>query len=317
MARTRRVPKKIVHYDELGEGSRRRYDGIYRGFEKKTISELREQAVLMGIESPTTLPKSELMKRMTDCLIYDYLSPEEKNDESFEINEISGEKIQGVYGEYNGECRLGRISISPMLAKNLKIRSGDLVEGIVSDFDGKKTLMSMQRLETDSQPGREWFDDIPTCERRKFGTAISGTRAGLLMPELQMGERVIISDMSRDDVRELMSSFEECIGLCCGLEPEHEAFLDKAFLINFDCTEAEMLRIAYLALDRAKRLAERGKDTVLIVYGFDNLCNRDIERALFGAGRCFIKGSLTIIADISMSKEYDIFKKIATRIVEK
>ena len=319
MSRKKRLPTKVVNYENLTDELKGLYDKIYTAFDQKNIFTLREEAMEMAVESPTTLSKEDLMKRMTDRIISDYLPQESKTDEPWEVfkDGIKGERVRGMYEDIGGG-RIGRVLVPAAVARDAMLRTGDIVEGVVSDLAGGKTLVVINSVEGEvPSKNRKWFADIPVSEKRDFGTLIEGTKASEMLPGLQMGERVIITDMGVEIAKDIIGSFPTSIGLFVGIEPEYESALEQGnFVASFDCTTSETLRITRLALERAKRLCEHGKDVVLVVYGFDFIGDRDTERAIFGAGRCFSNGSLTVIVDVNKDKDEKIFAKISTRIIE-
>lgn len=318
MARKKKLPSKVVDYDTLSEELKALYDKFYKSFDNSNIYDLRDTAIKMSVESPTTLKKADLVKRITDKAISDYLPSEIKNmAEPWELfkDSVTGEILRGVFEADGQKYHVGRVIVPELLVKDAKLRSGDLVEGSVSDIDGQKTLVIIDNVEGEKPMERKWFEDIATSPRRKADFN-SGSYAQTLLPDLEYGERVIIKNLSFGDSLKLLDSFDVKVGLFLGLQPEYESQLSRgSFIVPFDRPKEDTLRIARLALDRAKRLSERGKDVALIVYGFDSLGDRDTERSLFGVGRCFVKGSITVITDLTPEKEYGIFAKIATRII--
>lgn len=318
MPRRKNIPAKVVDYDSLSDTYKALYDKIRAAFDKKNIYDLRADAAHMKIESPTTLGKNSLVKRLTDRVISDYLPNEVKHSaqpwDMFK-DSMSGDVVKGMYECVDGECRMGRIIIPPLLANDYNLRDGDLIEGVVSQVGKNKMLVAINKVENNSEC-RRWFADVATCERRPFGDLIDGTKADELFGGLHMGERVIMKKMSIQDANEIARSFAHSVKLFIGLAPEYESQLESdSFVSSFDLTRAETHRVAHLALERGKRLAEIGQDVALVIKGFDFLDDRDMERALFGAGRCFDRGSLTVIAEMSKNKGDGVYAAIATRIV--
>lgn len=318
VARKRKIPDKIVDYESLSSELKNLYDKFYSAFDKKNIYLLREQAAQMSVESPTTLSKDDLVKRMTDRLISDYLP--NKRDELNSLNmmkeSLTGERVRGIFEKHGGEYHVGHVLVPAVVAKEAGLREGDMIEGVVSDVAGSKTLVVVNSIEGEMAINREWFAALTPAARRPFGSLILGTKAAAILPELNTGERVIISGMTKEMAKDIIESFPNGIGLLAGLEPEFESMPERGcFSIPFEASKAEALHIAHLALERAKRLCERGRDVVLVVYGFDSLGDRDTERAIFGAGRSFRNGSLTVITDLDKDKDCGVFAKIATRII--
>ena len=319
MARKKKIPSSVVDYEALSNELKRIYNKFADEFAHNNIYALRERASEMGVESPTTLSKDDLVKRMTDRLICSYFPLDiGKETHAFEtFRDGTGDRVEGLFEPLSDEYRIGRVLVPGALVKENKLRAGDLVKGIATDYAGNKTLTVVNSVEGElPRSDRRCFSDLKAGERRHLGTLIKGTDADALFPNLEAGERVIIGNMSRKTANDILASFPHSVGLFVGVEPECEAELQGSFVIKFDSTKEEALRIAYLALERAKRLCEWGKDVAFVVHGFDGLGDRDAERALFGVGRCFDVGSVTVIADVNKEKDYGIFLKIATRIID-
>lgn len=319
MARIKKVPSKVVVYDNLSDVMKRLYDEKYSEFAQKTILQLRELAQEMGVESPTTVPKAELLKRITDWEISKYLPAAEGEvaaEYSVDLSNVPSQRVKGILEEKNGEYYIKDVLVPVPVLKNAKLRLGDMVEGVCT-IGASQVLVIVNNVDGESpKANRESFSTLSSSSRREFGQMLAGTEIGNILPDLQTGERVIIRGMSVETANGITLSPVACVGLFMGIAPEDEHKISPDnFVIPFDCSESESARIAKLALSRAKRLAERGKDVIMTVYGYDYIENRDIERALFGAGRSFSRGSLTVIVDVDESKDGGIYAKMATTIV--
>lgn len=318
MARKKNRPAKVVDYESLSEELKTIYDKVYAGFNQKSIFALREEAHQMRVESPTTLNKEALTRRMTDYVISDYLpQPERKRAELNELFKVdsSAEMKCGIFEFIDGEYRVGRILIPAPLVYENDLRPGDMVEGAVSTTLTQKMFIAVSAVDghAANEP-RPRFNDSTAIARRNFEFA--GSEVQKALPGLQQGERVIITQMTMEAAKRLAAIFPRTISLYVGIVPEYESSLKNGeFVVPFDRAKDETIRVAMLALERAKRLCERGENVALIVYGFDRIGDRDAERAIFGAGRCFEEGSLTVFADVDKDKEGGVFAKVATRII--
>lgn len=320
MPRTKKLPSIVLDYGSLSEEVKKTYDHYSSKYARENIYKLREIALELKVESPTTLKKDELVKRVTDKKVGMYFSLADKDEPlpAWEATDVSGgERVKGYFERRGSGNLVGKAMVPAALCKENKLRIGDIVEGVAADIMGVKTLTVVNSVEGEMpKSDRRNFAEMQAVARRKFGSLIAGTAIETILPGLEMGERVILSNMTRKTAQEILKSVPHSVGLFVGVEPESEAELDGNFVINFDDTEAEALDKAQLALERAKRMCEWGKDVVFVVHGFNALGNRDAERALFGLGRCFEAGSITVIADVNKDKEYGIFGKIATTIIE-
>ncbi len=317
MPRIKKVPLIVIHYESLSPELKNLYDKIYMSFSQKNITALREEAKQLHVESPTTLGKEDLMKRMTDKIISDYLPKDPTRPApGHELNKNAELRIQGLLEDIDGVYRIGSVMVPTVLVTDLRLRAGDFIDGSVTEISGNKTLLVVTSVEGDI-PGkaRQYFNEMPITARKNF-EELSGTKAETYIPNLQKGDRVMFGGMTEEIACEFLSSFTCPIGLFLGVAPESPVCYEQnAFIAPFDYSQKETARITRLALERAKRLCERGKDVTLVIYGFDSLNDRDLERALFGSGRCFDAGSLTVIADLN--KYNAAFSKIATKVVDK
>ncbi len=317
MPRIKKVPLIVIHYESLSPELKNLYDKIYMSFSQKNITALREEAKKLHVESPTTLGKEDLIKRMTDKIIADYLPKDPSRPApGHELNKNAELRIQGLLEDIDGVYRIGSVMVPTVLVTDLRLRPGDFIDGSVTEISGNKTLLVVTSVENDV-PGkvRQYFNDMPATSRVSFAE-IAGTKAETYIPNLQKGDRVMFGGMTEEIACDLLSSFVNPIGLFLGVAPESPVcYQHSSFIAPFDYSQRETVRIARLALERAKRLCEQGKDVVLVICGFDNLNDRDIERALFGSGRRFESGSMTVIADLN--KYNAAFSKIATKVVDK
>lgn len=320
MARRKKAPSKVVDYNSLSDELKDLYDKYYQTYDEFNIYDLREEAVKLHIESPTTLKKADLVKRIVDKVISEYLpgiavfKPQPWS--VTRLGEETGELIEGVFENDGTSYRIGKIVVPVALVKEFHLRNGDLVKGRVTDLKDQRTLASVEGIEGGQACLRPQFEEIPIVGRRSL-TINNGSFANEKLPSFQAGERVIYESMTFDEGLKLCRSFPCAVGLFLGVVPEHESRVDRTcFKVPFDHSVDETNKVARLALERAKRLSERGNDVVLVIYGFDMLSDQDTKRALFGVGRCLNSGSITVIADITAESQNLIFGKIATRIVK-
>ena len=82
---------------------------------------------------------------------------------------------------------------------------------------------------------------------------------------------------------------------------------------SFDSSSADQAQAAQLAVERAKRIAERGGDAAVVIDSLDAL-DGELARRLFGAGRKLEEGgSLTIVAAVAEGSEH--LRVASTRVV--
>lgn len=320
MARRKNIPEKVVDYHRLDKKQMELYDQISAKLEKKNIITLRLEAVEMGVESPTTLNKKSLIKRMADRIISGYLPPDSEDNGIIVPSHKSlgdgKERINGLFQSFDGKLRIGKCNVPSTVAKGSALRDGDLVEGIVASTLEMDTLVLVNSIDGESvEQARPCFDELPIAKRGEFGSLIMGTPFEKYLDGLRLGERVIFEGLTAATACEMARSYTNSIVLYVGMAPEFECKDSfSSFVIPFDCSQHDAVNIARLALERAKRMCERGKEVMLVVYGFQDLADRDIQHAILGAGRSFDKGSITVIADASRNAENGAYQRIATRI---
>jgi transcription termination factor Rho len=153
------------------------------------------------------------------------------------------------------------------------------------------------------------------------------TRAVDLLTPLALGQRVLVMAAARSGRTALLRGLARAIDAAEGLElivlliderPEEatawrEALPDAEIATaTADLAPAEQVRLAELALERARRRAESGADAVLIVDSLSRLAVASGKAAevkhLFGSGRELAEegaGSLTVIATVVADAEDD------------
>lgn len=326
MARVKTLPSLVIDLSTLTPAQREMYDSVTREYSKKTINELRRIAKDIGVESPTTLSKKKLVRRIVDREVAAYLPPEcletPQTRLTKEIVNFDGERIKGyLVDEGNGVYRIDDVAVALAIVRKYNLRYGDLAEGLVVNVEGLRKLTLVNNVDgesTDAQ--REWFDKIKVSRRREFGAMIMSNKAHALLPDLKMGERIIAKGLTIEQVVELSKAYPLCINLFMGVLPEETEKIDLTdknnFVVGFDSPKKTYVQTAELALNRAKRLSERGKDVLMIVYGFNEIGNDDVERGIFGVGRCFDKGSITVLADVDATNDRKVFARVATRVIE-
>jgi transcription termination factor Rho len=222
----------------------------------------------------------------------------------------------------------GDVYISAAQVRRCELRPGDEVGGPARDprrGERHRALVHVDRVNgeeplTEERPEFEALAPIPP-ERR---LALEGegvdilSRAVDLFAPLAYGQRVLIRAAARSGRTTLLRSLARAaaanegsrvIVLLIDERPEEatawrEALPVAEFAIaTADLAPVEQVRIAELALERARRLAEIGEDAVLVCDSLSRLAfaagNADEVKRLFGSGRNLTGGgSLTVIATV-------------------
>lgn len=216
------------------------------------------------------------------------------------------------------------VYVSPAQIRRCELRAGDELSGPVRPPRRSERYPSLVRVESvNGQPAdaiadRPHFDDLtPT-----FATEPLETVHGLPFGK---GSRVAIGGAPGAGatrlLREVTDALEgdlDIIVVLAGVRPEEVTEWKRAEKVTvagggFDRPSDELAQIAEMAIERAKRIAERGGDAVVIVDGLDAL-QPAAARRVFGAARKTEEaGSLTVVAATGSAGELQ--RLATTRVV--
>jgi transcription termination factor Rho len=277
-------------------------------------------------------------------------APERERLEEAETEEVTGvlEVTPQRYGFLRFdelEAKDDDVYVSASQIRRCELRSGDQVTGPARAprrGERHRALVHVDRVNggepsTAERPG---FDDLtPVLPKRRVSLGESGdvlTRAVDLLAPLVLGQRVLImaaprsgrTTLLRAIARGLQSQEDlELIVLLIDERPEEvtawrDAVPDGGVSsATADLAPDEQVRVATLALERGRRLAESGRDVVLIVDSLSRLAvaassaaggGRSGEivevKRLFGSARELSEkgsGSMTVIATVVEGAEDD------------
>lgn len=211
------------------------------------------------------------------------------------------------------------VYVSPAQIRRCELRPGDEVAGPVRPPRRNERHPSLVRVSTvngqdaDSPAERTRFDALTVAwpaERLAGPTALAETPYG-------KGSRVAIGGppgagatyLLREAVKVLRDRHPdlEVIVVLAGARPEEAAdWVDAGVEVaggSYDGSFDEQAQVAELAVQRAKRSVEAGKDVVVVVDSLDALPG-SAARRVFGAGRNASEaGSLTILASTGTAAE--------------
>jgi transcription termination factor Rho len=220
------------------------------------------------------------------------------------------------------------VYISAAQVRRCELRPGDEVEGPARDprrGERHRALVHVDRVNGEEPVAEERpeFDTLApiTPERRlqlEGESADVLARAVDLFAPLALGQRVLIRAAARSGRTTLLRSIARAaaanetarvIVLLIDERPEEAtAWRDSLPVAEFaiataDFAAVEQVRIAELALERARRRAEIGEDAVLICDSLSRLAfaagGPDEVKRLFGSGRNLAGGgSLTVLATV-------------------
>jgi transcription termination factor Rho len=261
---------------------------------------------------------------------------EEKEEEEEEgAEEPATEDVRGVLEltrQRYGFIRLAGLNpdpedvyISAAQVRRCELRPGDEVSGPARSprrGERHRALVHVDSVngEAPVEEGRSSFDDLaPILPERRVPLDAAAddvlVRAVDLLAPLAFGQRVLVRAAARSGRTTLLRGIARAaagaearvVVLLIDERPEEatawrDAVPGAEFAIaTADFAPAEQVRIAELALERARRLAETGSDAILICDSLSRLAfaagGVDEVKRLFGSGRNLEGGgSLTVVA---------------------
>jgi transcription termination factor Rho len=210
------------------------------------------------------------------------------------------------------------VYVSPAQIRRCELRAGDEISGPVRPPRRSERYPSLVRI--DSVNGH---DPEPPADRPRFEnlTAVFATERlpspdGLDGAPFGKGSRVAVAgppgsgatSLLRKIVSSLAGSSPEPVVVLAGVRPEEVTDWRREGGITvaggaFDGSVEEQSQVAEMAVERAKRAVEQGRDAVIVVDALDALPN-GVARRVFGAARKVEEGgSLTVIAATGETSE--------------
>ena len=316
-----------------------------QSLEELPLADLHAQAAKLGIPRYRMLRREQLVAEIQGR---DSDPEPERERERERLEEPDTEEVVGVlevtpqrYGflRFRGlDAQAGDVYVSASQIRRCELRPGDEVAGPARAprrGERHRALVHVDRVNGGEPPTdvRPAFEDLtPVVPTRRLALGDSSdtlTRAVDLLCPLALGQRVLVMAAPRSGrtmlLRHLAGTIEEREGtelivLLIDERPEeatawHDALpRSEVAIATADLAPEEQVRVAELAVDRARRLAESGKDAVLVVDSLSRLAiasasaggrgrGSDVTqvKALFGSGRELAEegaGSLTVIATV-------------------
>ncbi|MET9926535.1 MULTISPECIES: transcription termination factor Rho [unclassified Streptomyces] len=244
----------------------------------------------------------------------------------------------GLLRVRGGHASPDDIKVSPALIRRYGLREGDAVEG---DCERPRVLTTVDRvngLAPQALAGRAHFRDLTPvhpAERLRLETEKGGPalrivdlvspvgkgQRGLLVAPPKTGKTVLLQQLAAA----VAANHPECHLMVVLLDERPEEVTDmrrsvrgEVYASTFDRPAKEHIALADLAVERAKRLVEQGRDVVILLDSLTRLCRAHNNAAgpggrtlsggvdaaalagpkkLFGAARNAEEGgSLTILA---------------------
>lgn len=277
----------------------------------------------------------------------------EAKPERERLEEAATEDVVGVlevtpqrYGflRFGGlEAQPDDVYVSASQIRRCELRSGDEVAGPARAprrGERHRALVHVDRVNGGDPPTEERprFDDLTAVlPKRRVALGDSSdvlTRAVDLLTPLALGQRVLVTAAPRSGRTTLLRALAGAIAAQEGLElivlliderpEEATAWRDalpgsEVVSATADLPPEDQVRVAELALERARRLTESGRDTCLVVDSLSRLAvasssarggGSDVAevKSIFGSGRELAEdsaGSMTVIATVVDGAEDD------------
>jgi len=284
--------------------------------ELKTVDELVEMAKQQGIEGCSDMKKEDLVQKLSQA----QPQPQPDQPQSNGAMYLSGilDIMDDGYGFLRQETLVqgpNDVYISSSQIRRFGLRSGDFVGGQSRPpKEGEKycsllRVESVNGLDPDQSRGRRHFGALtPTFPDKMFDLEsgpknLSGRLINLISP-IGRGQRGLIVSPPKAGKTMLMKNIANAITskypdvhmMVCliGERPEEVTDMKRSVkgeivAATFDEPSETHTRVAELALDRAKRLVEIGKDVVILLDGITRL-TRSYNLAMPPSGRTLSGG---------------------------
>jgi len=210
------------------------------------------------------------------------------------------------------------VYVSPAQIRRCELRAGDEISGPVRPPRRSERYPSLVRIDSVNGGPPEPPADRPRFEQLTavFATERLPSPDGLDNAPFGRGSRVAIAgppgagatSLLRRIVTSLAGGSFEPVVVLAGVRPEEVTEWRRETGITvaggaFDGSTEEQAQVAEMAVERAKRAVEQGRDAVIIVDALDSLPG-GVARRVFGAARKVEEGgSLTVIAATGESNE--------------
>jgi transcription termination factor Rho len=210
------------------------------------------------------------------------------------------------------------VYVSPAQIRRCELRAGDEISGPVRPPRRSERYPSLIRIDAvNGQPPE------PPVERPRFEdlTAVFATERlpspdGLDAAPFGKGSRVAIAgapgagatSLLRKIVAALSDGSLEPVVVLAGVRPEEVTEWRRESGVTvaggaFDGSSEEQAQVAEMAVERAKRAVEQGRDVLIAIDSLDAL-PASVARRVFGAARRVEEGgSITVIAAIGQASE--------------
>jgi len=259
--------------------------------ENKTLSELREIARDMGISGYSRLKKQDLILRLLKA-------------KAEQQGYIFGGGVLEIVEDGIGFLRSDHflpgpedIYVSQSQIRRFNLRTGDMVVGQIRPpketerYYGLLRVEAVNGLDPEAAKHRPHFDDLtPIFPNQMFDLEtephILATRLLNLVAPIGRGQRGLIVSPPKAGKTVLLKQIANAITtkykdvhlmvVLIGERPEEVTDMDRSVeaevvAATFDAPVQDQVRVAEMALERAKRLVECGRDVVILLDGITRL----------------------------------------------
>lgn len=259
--------------------------------EKKTLAELRQMAIELGISKANRLKKENLILK-----IYQAEAEKEGREVRGGILEIMSEGI-GFLRQKNYQPSNADIYVSQSQIRRYSLRNGDMVVGHVRPpreterHYGLLKVESVNGLDPEKAKRRPTFESLtPIFPEQRFDLetdryALANRVINLVAP-IGRGQRGLIVSPPKAGKTTILKGITNAISMkypdvhmmvaLIGERPEEVTDMDRSvdaevISSTFDEPVTSHVRVAEMVLERAKRLVELGKDVVIAMDSITRL----------------------------------------------
>ena len=301
------------------------------------LSELRAQKITRLVETARQLGLDNAASLRKQDLVFEIVrrSPNGSRARGSGVLEILPDGF-GFLRSLDANFRPGSddIYVSPAQIRRFNLRTGDLIDGHVRPPKEGERYFALIRIERVNGRGPEderekiLFDNLTAVRpfrRLDLDQGVVGRLVNAYVP-LALGQRILVLADPRSgrthllaDIARAVSPNQTALMLLIDERPEEVTALTRDLQVevlstSLDEAPSRHVQVAEMALERAKRLVEQGRDVVLLVDSLSRLSRSirtaderglsDLQvthqiRRFFATGRQLEEGgSLTLIATL-------------------
>lgn len=299
-----------IDYDRLSDELKSKYNDYREVFSREGIYDLREKARSLSIPSVTTFKKNELVDKMVEAMMSCHIKKDDPENIALKMREALCNPPAGSKN-FNGRSFEGYLYLDSIdghvVAEDNTAPKLFVPQGIIND----KNLKNGMKLQVKAC---EVFDDHWGVYEVKYETAALGqfdkfipirsdNTIMLTRGYVNWGGRIVVRVITLAEIQSIKEKTPDFRVIVLFLD----ALPENVFSICHNLKSGRFYRIcdnsvgsqekyALWVLDICKRYVEAGENVLFFIRNLDTL-GADVKRKLFGSGRCFKRGSLTVVAE--------------------